>query len=433
MIGKEMIVQVFLDRVIGGVVSYHVNYTNRKQPIGPFPIRYANRKEYDDGGLAVEVYGNYFFATSTDPKGLLVRNWSTYEGEVGLLEKFLKFVVEDMGVESFYIEIPHNLNVLTGASKPPTHYVVDVIYKTPRILFGWNFKTKITNWYCTCGEGPNPIPQEYQEEFVVFVAPWAHEFYITTNLTYRHPHVFGGGKVCVGNANLEYLSEDKFYAAKYVASNLLSHVNFDSLANKVSSESKFYEFLEKTSCPRCGRPPMTMGCPACGEDIYEEAYCEVCGETVCADCIYHAELSSIFYCRRCSSEFSDCKSCGRTGYYEDMVWSDSQEEYYCESCWGELFFYCYHCDEDHDKRYVAVYSCTKCKDEVCAYKVVEVGGKLYCPTCYESNVIECKVCGGDYDYEEDEFVCEVCGETVCAECGQNHNCEEYEEEFYDEE
>ena len=160
-------------------------------------------------------------------------------------------------------------------------------------------------------------------------------------------------------------------------------------------------------------------CQDCGCEIHDhndniywidgEAYCEDCVhwcdhcETYVREVHYvHSRGYARYVCESCRDEYyAECEDCGEWHRTEDMTWVESESDYYCSDCDGDLI-YCDECGEyvhEDNSMYVPrerINICDDCREEYftpcdhCSEPVRcsdaiedEETGCTYCPECWE--------------------------------------------------
>lgn len=108
-----------------------------------------------------------------------------------------------------------------------------------------------------------------------------------------------------------------------------------------------------------------------------------------------------------------CEACG-DHVHEDDTYRDNGGEAYCETCFNEIFFICYHCND------------TVCNDDGIFIENKEI---YVCQSCADQNYHQCKTCSDYHELDNVQFLnddayCESCFDEI-ADC-----CEECSEAFY---
>lgn len=151
-------------------------------------------------------------------------------------------------------------------------------------------------------------------------------------------------------------------------------------------------------------------CAECGEIITCEAYKDLDGEKLCADCFNKADLVE---CPECNKvvERSDCRE-NPDGY----VW--------CEGCIDEGCITCERCDSlAWADDYSTVIVCHNHR----------VSSETWCESCVSDHATACNNCGDTIDSNDsvrvgdDSDICQSCYENsyfTCEECGNVWHCDD---------
>ena len=118
-------------------------------------------------------------------------------------------------------------------------------------------------------------------------------------------------------------------------------------------------------------------------------------------------------CRGCGFE---CYACGDEVSEDEVYYSDTTNEYYCESCYRELHAECYGC-------------CNfEWRDDMLEERDYQGYVNHYCSDCYEENFSECECCNNNT--HNDCLQNDIDGKSVCEDCvGEHYTLTDHENEL----
>lgn len=195
-----------------------------------------------------------------------------------------------------------------------------------------------------------------------------------------HPHVGGGGLICMGNAPTAV----------------------DALTASISNDAyiKPWRWFPNELDHKCE----TMGDALDSDEDERYETCVNCEEYVSQDEAYFSEYTDSYYCEGCYWEYhTSCGWCG-ADFHQDGSESTTTtpEGECCNRCFGSYFFTCEGCDE--------------------VMRLTAELGDDRCEDCYWEKWESCRQCGKETEISDNELddnnLCENCRpqESECLEC-----------------
>ena len=126
-------------------------------------------------------------------------------------------------------------------------------------------------------------------------------------------------------------------------------------------------------------------CPMCEEELGKGVMVESVGSKICQKC-----FDQMFLCNACEDMFE----CDEGNTFED--------DWYCDDCFSNRFFYCESCEE------------AVSNDNVCSTE----GGDYYCGDCYYEIFMHCPICDCEV-LREESYHSDYHDMYVCSDCIDN--------------
>lgn len=128
----------------------------------------------------------------------------------------------------------------------------------------------------------------------------------------------------------------------------------------------------------------------------EMVVCFDCGEEIQID--EATLIGGEYFCSDCEDSYTECRECGHPHLEDDMHYDRCQENYVCNTCYDDCYYY----------------TCEDCGEITEIVVSVDNGNILVCEDCGDSNYYRCDDCGNYYTSEYTRT--DSNGTCICDDC-----------------